>query len=64
MKHAPSTDPLESLPFRDVERILHVGRNAIGRWVRCGLLPAVKTRAGWRVLRRDLERFLTTGAKP
>jgi excisionase family DNA binding protein len=49
---------LESLRIREAAELAHVSTNALRRWLRLGLIPAVKTRAGWRVRVMDLDRFL------
>lgn len=51
---------------RDVARALLVNPETVRRWLRQGLLAgySLGPRAGWRIRRRDLDRFLQHRRRP
>ena len=54
-----SYDPLEALSVREIVERLHVSQPTVRSWIRSGDLPSLELGGCRRVLRRDLDAFVT-----
>ncbi len=50
------------LTVLQVAAVLQVSRTTIWRWCSEGQLPAVKIGRGWRIRRKDLDRYIQSGS--
>ncbi|MBI5877194.1 MAG: helix-turn-helix domain-containing protein [Chloroflexi bacterium] len=50
------------MTVQEVADYLKVSRTTVWRWCSDGRLPACKVGRGWRVRRKDLERFVSLSA--
>ena len=54
-----ASDTCEALTVREVAERLHVSRPTVEKWIKDGQLPSLEIGGCRRVLRRDLETFIS-----
>jgi len=55
----PSYDPSKALTVRQVAELVHVSQPTVRGWIRDGMLPSLELGGCRRVLRRDLDEFVS-----